>query len=514
MDWVRMSSDNLTATAARGTSAFLTQAVFLGLSRVIVVMLLTRLMLQSEMGQVAIVGIIYGVMQFLGAAGLNHAAPRIVARADAMGDGGSIRSFLHQSARIVFAISLLLDSVLLVISPLIITVAALRNEILFLILFIAPLSSLNVLLDSFLMGRYRVRDLIVGRTTFELVRMTVATVLVLSRLGVMGVVIGWATAELAEFVLYVNSSTKGLPSVSTKIDMRPVLAFGMPSLIFQTTDVAIQNLDRVILFYQTDLSVLGVYDVLLGLLFMMSFVSISISVSLYPILTRVQHTVSSSRRENDALSHATSMLLRYVLLLLLPGAIIVAVNAELVLQGLVGSSYAHFPYASLSFASLIIFYVLWGLVYALHSVLRSVGESRYFWSVSLFVIFVEVVGCWYLTAALGLLGASVTRCFYITLLFLTAVGRARQRGVRLSGSLVGSAVRIGSASLLSGYLMLLVSPSGLLPVLSFILLSLAVTAALLFLLREIRHYDLDVVRAVVPSRLQGLLNRLERFCSS
>lgn len=474
-------------------------------------MVLTRLLIQAEMGQIAVLGIIYGFMQFLGAAGLNYAAPLFIPEAESKGEVGRIKGFLRRSVALVLLVSAMLVLTLLAISPVILATAVLTPELLYIALAIAPLSSLDAFLDAFLMGRYLVRQLVVGRIVFETVRMATAITLVFLGLGVFGVLLGWLAAELAAVALYSGFSVRGLPSQSARVDMRPVLIFAVPSLIFQTIDVTIQNTDRVILLHLTSLPTLGVYDVLLGVLFMMSFVSLAVSTSLYPVLTRIRHSASGSGATDQATSLAVTMLVRYILILLLPVSVIAAVNAETVLLVLFGPSYAHFPGASLSFAMLAGFYSLWGLTYALHTVLRSMGEARFFWVVGLSVIVIEIVGCWQLTISFGLLGASVVRCLYITLLVVTASVRAKQIGVRVNRIVLKSALRIGAASLISAGIVWLVSPSGLVSTLLVLILAWTVMAVLLFLFREVQAIDFQVARSVLPKRLHGLVSRIERL---
>jgi len=502
---------DLTTTAAKGTTVFLAQSVFSGFARIVVVMVLTRFLLQAEMGQIAVLGIIYGFMQFLGAAGLNYAAPLFIPEAESKGEIGRVKGFLRRSVGLVAAVATLLVLVVLALSPLILATDVLTPELLYLALAIAPLSSLEAFLDSFLMGRYLVKQLVIGRIVFEVVRTTAAITLVLLGFGVLGVLLGWLAAELAAFILYSGFSVRGLPSESTKVDMRPVLVFAVPSLIFQTVDVTIQNTDRVILLHLTDLSTLGVYDVLLGLLFLLSFVSLAVSTSLYPLLTRIRQMSSDAGVGHETTSLAVAMLLRYILILLLPVSMIAALNAGPILLVLFGPSYAQFAGASLSFAMLAVFYSLWGLTYALHTVLRSMGESRFFWAVGLSVIVIEVVGCWQLTLLFGLLGASVARCFYITLLLLTAIVRTRKVGVRVGRLVAKSAVRVGLASVISAVVVYLVSPSGLISMLLVVALAMLLLVGLLFLFHEIQAFDFQVARSVLPTHVHGLVNRIERL---
>ncbi|MCF2137059.1 MAG: hypothetical protein K9W43_07405 [Candidatus Thorarchaeota archaeon] len=54
--------------------------------------------------------------------------------------------------------------------------------------------------------------------------------------GVIGVVVGWLLGELAVVTVFGLAATRPLKVKSSPIDMRPVLAFAPPSLLFQTVD--------------------------------------------------------------------------------------------------------------------------------------------------------------------------------------------------------------------------------------------------------------------------------------
>ncbi|MHA2302850.1 MAG: hypothetical protein ACXACD_18040, partial [Candidatus Thorarchaeota archaeon] len=105
------------STAARGTSAFIGQAAVTGLLRVLNLAILTRLLIQEEMGQIAFLGIIYGFMQFLGALGLNHASPLVVPEEEAKGSIGRVKSFLKRAIAIILISSSAMAILVLFLSP-------------------------------------------------------------------------------------------------------------------------------------------------------------------------------------------------------------------------------------------------------------------------------------------------------------------------------------------------------------------------------------------------------------
>jgi O-antigen/teichoic acid export membrane protein len=479
----------IASQAARGTSAFIVQAAISGSMRIITMMVLTRLLIPAEMGQIAVLGIIFGYMQFLGALGLNHASPLVIPESESAGQQGRIKGFVRKSVGYILAFSGLLALIVLFSVPLVLGTSIVSSELVLLVLIIVPFSALEVFLDSVLLARYRVRSLVGGRIVFDIMRLAVSVQLVLMGVGVAGVVIGWLASELVAVIIYGVYATKGIPDSSTSMKMAPVLAFALPSLVFQAIDVTIQSIDRVILLHLTDLSSLGVYDVLLGALFLMSFVALAISTSLYPVLTNVRLGLAGIEDGSQEMGRVVAALLRYVMILLLPISIIVSLNSGPILDLLFGSAYASFPDASLSFSILIVSYALWGATYALHSVLRSMGEARFFVVVGLAVIAFEILGCWYLTQWLGLLGSALIRSVYILLLFLTALGRTRQKGVSGLSSVLVSVLKIVVISLISGMLVAFIAPTDAFGLLFWLALAFLLFVVMLFAVREVNELD-------------------------
>ncbi|MGQ4870599.1 MAG: oligosaccharide flippase family protein [Candidatus Thorarchaeota archaeon] len=497
------------SAAARGATAFFGQSAVSGVLRVLNIMVLTRLLLQQEIGQVAVLGVIYGFGQFIGALGLNHAAPLVVPEQEELGRLDRVKGFLRRSVALIIATTVILVGILLLLSPLIAATGVLDTQALVLISVVIPFSSLEVFLDSFLLAKYEVRRLAVGRVLFDATRVVATIGLVLTGAGIVGVVAGWFLGELLAVILYGSAAIRSLPVESSPIDMRPVLAFALPALLFQAVDVTIQNTDRIILLTLTDLATLGVYDIILGVLFMMSFVSLAVSTSLYPVLTRVR-VHEEIDNEEGRMDYAVSLLLRYVLILLVPVAMIGAVNSHILLDVLFGPAYSNFPDSALSFSLLILAYAAWGIVYALYSVLRSMGEAAFFLITGVAIIVFEILGCWYLTSLYGLLGSAIIRCAYVMLLLVASLVRVHQRGIRGLSRLARPLLKVSVASVLSGLFVLSMSPRNLLECALWCCLALLIYAVLLLLLREVRDVDFRVARHILPARVHGIVNALER----
>jgi O-antigen/teichoic acid export membrane protein len=473
--------------------------------RVVNILILARLLLQAEMGQLAILAIIYGFAQFLGALGLNHASPLVVPLAEKEGALGRIRSFLERSVMLIIFSSLLLVAVLIVLTPTIVDTGVLLESHMVLLLIVTPFSALEAYLDSFLLARYKVRMLAAGRLLFDLSRIIFTISLVVAGFGVNGVIAGWIIGEVAAVVIFGSVAASGLPSLKEPIQFLPVLAFALPSLLFQTVHVIIQSIDRIILLNMTNLGTLGVYDVLLGVLFMMSFVSLAISNALYPVLTHQRSIESDSENGDGSVGLLAAHLVRYITMLLLPLALIAAVNSYPLLRLLFGPPYADFPGAALSFSLLVMAYVLWGITYALHTTLRSLGEARFFALIGIVVIVFETIGCWYLTGLLGLLGAAIIRALYILVLFVSSFMRLRSRDIRLPRHMRGSFLRVVIASGVGSLPILLASPEGLVEFIFWGVMGLASYALLLFLLREVNELDFLVAEAILPGDLKRLV---------
>jgi O-antigen/teichoic acid export membrane protein len=472
-------------------------------------MVLTRLLFSQDLGRVAIIGMVYAFMQFLGAFGLNNASPLVVPQEERSGQMGRVRFFLRRSIAIILISSMSLVMLLYLILPLFVSQQTLAPSLLWLILVIGPFSSLEVFLDSFLLARYHVGPLVAGRIMFDISRFAFTVLLVASGFGATGVAIGWFVGEIIAVVVFGRVAARGLPRVSSPIVMRPILVFALSTMLFQAVDVTIQNTDRVILLQFTGLSSLGVYDVILGMLFLISFISLSVSSAVYPILTRTRVSLQGLLGWGRIMGRLVSLLLRYILMLLLPISAIASMNSYLVLSVVLGPGFADYPNAALSFSVLILSYVVWGVVYGVHASLRSLGEVKFFAVVGIGIVFFEIGSCLYLTSLLGLFGSALVRAMYIALLCITGLVRLRQRGIVGLASVAVSVCRIIAASIICGMLVFLAAPSGIPSFLFWMAIAMALYVLLLFLFGEITERDFRIARSILPSSLLPLVDRIE-----
>jgi O-antigen/teichoic acid export membrane protein len=373
---------------------------------------------------------------------------------------------------------------------------------------------LEVFLDSFLLARYEVKELAAGRTLFNGVRLVGTVVLVFLGWDVVGVMMGWLLAEIVAVLVFGYAAVSGFDVKSEAVGMTSVLSFGLPSLAFQTIDVTIQNTDRIILLQLTNLAALAVYDVFLRILFMFSLVSLTVASATYPILTRIRVGLENTTEVDNSgrsMGEVVTTLVRYILILLLPAGAILALNSHAFLQVLFGSQYANYPDASISFSILVFSYVVWGVVYGLHAVLRSMEEKAFFVVTGVVVIGLEIVGCWFLISWFGLLGCALIRSSYIAILLLTSVGRLWQKGVRGFLSIGGSFARILVSSMIAGLVTYFLAPPGIIGLALVALLSLGVYLIILLLSREPRELDFRIARSLLPSVLHWPINRVEDF---
>jgi O-antigen/teichoic acid export membrane protein len=358
------------------------------------------------------------------------------------------------------------------------------------------------------LGKYNVKRLSLGRVVYDIIRVVATVGLVVLGTGVAGVMIGWLISEAVAVLIYFAAAITDLQISTEKIELIPILTFALPNLAFQTIDVTIQNTDRIILLQVTDFATLGVYDVFLRVLFMFSFFSLTVASSLYPILTRLRMKAENAKNTDQKLGEIIVHLVRYILIILIPVAVIAALNSHIILSLLFGASYANFPDASASFALLVLSYALWGVVYALHTVLRSMGESRFFVVSGLLIILFEIVGAWYLTALLGILGSALIRAAYISLLFLAAAVRLYQLGVKGLSKATPSVVRITVSSMIGGIITMMASPSTLVGLVLWVLLGGTLYLVILLATREIIRLDFAVLLAVLPTRFHASISKL------
>lgn len=498
----------VTRLAARGTSVFLSQSMISGILRILNITILTRLLFQDQIGEIAFLGIIYGLMQILGSLGLNHASPLIIPEEEKLGNSNRLKSYLKRSLVIIVCASIALTVLLLLLMPVLFSSINISQYLIQLVILIGPFSAMEVFLDSFLLGRYSIKKLAVGRLVFDITRIFLTIVLVIVGFGVEGVMLGWLVSEIVAVVAFGVASRQGLKSSPQVMKMAPILAFALPSFLFQIIDVTIQNTDRIILLQLSDLATLGVFDVFLRVLFMLSLVSLTISTSIYPLVTRIRVKLDEDGQSANQMGVVTATLLRYIFLIIGPVAIVASLNAHAIISVLFGSAYADFPNASLSFSILVLSYALWAMVYGIHTILRSMGEAKFFVVAGVGIIAFEIVACWYFTEYLGLLGTSIVRSLYICLLLITALGRLHQRGVEGFAVVIKSILRIGLISVICGLLVFFAFPYNFITLLIGILLSGMLYLVLILITREAIDLDFTIAKSILPSKMHSAVDRI------
>ncbi len=409
---------------------------------------------------------------------------------------------------IIVITSSALTILLLFLSPILFSSINVSQYLILLVIVIGPFSALEVFLDSFLLGRYSIKKLAVGRLSFDIVRISLTIILVIFGFGVEGVMIGWLVSEVFAVVVFGAASIQGLKSSPQVLKMAPVLAFALPSFLFQLIDVTIQNTDRLILLQLSNLATLGVFDVFLRVLFMLSLISLTISTSIYPLVTRFRVNLEKEEQGVNQMGAVTATLLRYIFMIIGPVAIIASLNSYTIIAVLFGSTYADFPNAALSFSILVLSYALWAMVYGIHTILRSMGEAKFFVVVGVGLIAFEIVACWYFTSYFGLLGTSIVRSMYIILLFVSSLGRLHQKGVEGFAVVTKSILRIGIISFICGLVVVFAFPYNFITLLIWILLSAMIYLGLIFFTREIIDLDFKIVKAIIPSKLHSIIDRI------
>ncbi|MHA1928784.1 MAG: hypothetical protein ACTSV2_09430, partial [Candidatus Thorarchaeota archaeon] len=191
-----------TVVAAKGASVLTFQSMVSGTFRMLNIIVLARLLAQSEMGQLAFLAIIYGFMQFLGALGLNHASPLVVPESEVSGGLGLVRSYLKRSLVLILITSLALVSIVIYLAPILTSFGSFDIDLLYLLILIAPFSAMEVFLDSVLLAMYSIRSLAVGRTLFDLTRVLLTVSFVVLGMGLTGVLLGWLVGEVLVVALF------------------------------------------------------------------------------------------------------------------------------------------------------------------------------------------------------------------------------------------------------------------------------------------------------------------------
>jgi O-antigen/teichoic acid export membrane protein len=212
--------------------------------------------------------------------------------------------------------------------------------------------NLIYLVHSTLQALYLFGKMAIITFTFILTSRIIAILLALLQMGVTGVIIGYIVGAILALTLAIVFLRGKLQKKTTKnTAIKPLLSFSFPLFLASITTLILQWADIVIITSLTNnLSLTGIYHIVVNSVGTLSLLYVPVTTTIFPALSS-HHGLGKTKDISNILKITS----RYIIYLMLPSCIGLAIVAPTALTFFYGSSYAKgaIPLAILSFATII-----------------------------------------------------------------------------------------------------------------------------------------------------------------
>lgn len=363
---------------------------------------------------------------------------------------------------------------------------------------------------SFLQGLQRFGRYAVAGFTPILVGRTAGVVLIILGYGLLGVSAGWLLGDLTGLAISLSLFVGLLPRSKRVHELKPLIAFGAPVLVFTSIFLFLDWVDRVLFLGLTsNLSDLGVYDLAIRGAQTLSIVWMAVSVTVFPALSNLY-----GRSGKEGFGEALKLSSRYLAYLIFPVAMGLAAMSGTAMAILFETRY---PSGITALSVLALATIPWAFGMMATSALQALGQTRLFIRIGIVAMGLDIAVVVLATPWLGVIGAMLGRAAMMIAFFLLS-SHALRRQIRFrldteslwKGGLAAALMAVCVGVLEFVVLGRFVSSAPLRAVLE-IGSGLAVYGVAAVGLRALKHEDFALARRVLPQAVSPLLGVLERL---
>jgi O-antigen/teichoic acid export membrane protein len=212
--------------------------------------------------------------------------------------------------------------------------------------------NLIYLCDSTLQALYLFGKMATITFVFIFTSQVTAIVLALLQMGVTGVIIGYIVGSIAALtlsIIFLRGKLKRTTRKNTPI--KPLLSFSFPIFLTSITTLILEWADIVIITSLiNDLSLTGIYHITVNSVGVLSLLYVPVTITIFPAISS-----HSGLGKTEDISNILKITSRYLIYLMLPSCIGLAIVAPTAITFFYGSSYAKgaIPLAILSFTTII-----------------------------------------------------------------------------------------------------------------------------------------------------------------
>lgn len=498
------------ALVAKGASFLFTQGLAANISSFLFLTIAARILSISNIGAVSAVGMIGTLFTTIGTFAVPSGVTRYVSLYLGKSEKNTAKGIFKKSLKFGFLASVLISSACLALSGLISSLALNDPQLQIVIIVLAfdvGTIVFNSFLNAMLFGLQKFRLIALIGMTGSTLKLLGSTYFLFLGLNLLGVIIGWATADLAAtfLLLFFVSTSLGKIKSSNEFSFTEILRYSLPLYGASIIGYFSATVDKLIVLSLSNLAVLGIYSVAIAVVGVVVMISDSISSSLFPQLAQMH-----GRYGRDALKEASLRASRYIFLIFMPLAIGLAAIAYPTMRFFFGENYT---LGSLPVMIISVVVALTSATVIINNLLLSLGRTRVVLEASVISVTIGATFSALLVSPLGSIGAAIGRGALLSSSFAYSAYRLRKTfGLYFD-------MRAFKASLLCTSIMAisvfaaqsLLGATYLLPL--YIAIGGAIYILMLRSLNVLNNQDARLLKEILPSRFGRFTDFFMRFFS-
>jgi stage V sporulation protein B len=504
-----METSNIPGGALRITLANASQYIIMALFYMIVTK--TNVLTQTDIGTLSILSFLSSTFSLLTMISLPTALTKFTSEKlgkNQHGEAASIQKTVTKTVVILsiagFAVAALSSQVLsqfLWNNP--------EYMILLILNFIfAALSNITSLSTSILQALSLFGKMATITITFIVTSRIVAIALALLNMGTTGVIIGHIVGSIIALTVAIGFLRGKLPKTTKNMPLKPLLRFSFPLFLTAITGLVLQWADIVIITSLTgDYSLTGVYSIAISSVGTLTILYTPMMTTIFPALS-ARHGLEKP----ESISNILKITSRYIIYIILPSCVGLAIIAPTALTFFYGAAYAK---GALSLAILSIRTIIMALCALFTTTLTATGKTGQILKNNTIAAIAAIITLLALVPLLETTGAAIARLTTQTLA-LALAAYALQKEIKINldkEALWKSAIATTATIPLLLTLELTISPrlTTTQTLILEVLTAVIIYAFALYILKALKNQDFELLKQALPKPLTKYLNILERI---
>jgi len=504
-----METSNIPRGTLKITIANVFDRIILGLFYIIVTQ--TNALTQTDLGILSILGFLAATFALLTMLALPTALTKFTSEKIGKNQHGEATAIQKTVTKAVLALSMVGFAVAALSSQLISRYLWGNPEYMILIILnfaYAFLSNIKILCDSILQALYLFGKMATISIIFIASSRTVAITLALLNMGATGVIIGYIAGLIVAVILATAFLRSKLPKTTKNMPLKPLLYFSFPLFLTSVTMLVLNWADIVIITSLTgDYSLTGVYSIVVNSVGVLHILYLPMMTTIFPALS-AHHGL----KDPKSISNILRITSRYIIYIILPSCVGLAIISPTALTFFYGSSYVEgaTPLAILSITTIIL-----ALYSLLTTTLTATGKTGQILKINTIAALTAILTLVALVPFLETTGAAFARLTTQMIgLALAVYALSKEIKIRLDKEALWKSALATTATVpLLLALELIVSPrlTTTQTLVTEILTAAAIYALALYVLKALKNQDFELLKQALPKPLTKYLNFLQRI---